>query len=166
MDAKRLGRGKSASLESTSQCWGRTRASCLQRYTRWVWRLGMSWHVYIHFKTQVDKQKDQVQNSKIRKWTVTKKPQQKFPPKHSLCVCLQILLWNLICVVTHEKSLSIYRTWSWSGSRTFPTFRHCNACWTAALSTGSCWSMQPMPAHIIHLHTWFKWMEKYIDGCF
>lgn len=29
-DAKRLGRGKSASLESTSQCWGRTSASCLQ----------------------------------------------------------------------------------------------------------------------------------------
>ena len=47
VDAKRLGRGKSASLESTSQCWGRTRASCLQLHTSWakvplwVWRSEM-----------------------------------------------------------------------------------------------------------------------------
>ena len=70
VDAKRLGRGKSASLESTSQCWGRTRASCLQLHTSWakvplwVWRLEMpwkclypfqntSWHDCVPFKTQV-----------------------------------------------------------------------------------------------------------------
>ena len=122
----------------------------------------MSWHVYIHFKTQVNQQKDHVQNSKIRNELSPKSHRQKFPPLQLVCACTNLALSLSASSPTKIPKHLPHLILIWvTNLPNIPSLQCLNSCIeyrfllihaTYALTS------------IIHLNTWFKWREKYIDG--